>query len=109
MKFDLKKPCSDCPLRSDIESYLTKKRAKQIVFEVFNRDRTFTCHKYAKSLGHEGEEQHCAGMLILQEKNGSANQMMRIAERLGFYNYKKLEMDSPIFETPYDFIEAQER
>jgi hypothetical protein len=52
------------------------------------------------------EEQHCAGAMILLEKNGCANQMMRIAERLRFYDHKRLKMDAPVFATRAAMVEA---
>lgn len=38
----------------------------------------------------------CAGSLILMEKSGTPNQMMRIAERLGVYDPSRLDMDAPV-------------
>jgi len=54
-----------------------------------------------------GEEIHCAGALILMEKEGRANQMMRIAERLGMYDHEQLAMDSPVFASFRAMIAAQ--
>jgi hypothetical protein len=38
------------------------------------------------------------------EKQGLPNQMMRIAERLRYYDRSKLRMDSPVFESPAAMI-----
>lgn len=39
---------------------------------------------------------HCAGALIFNEKRGYANQMMRICERLEFYDASKLNMEAKV-------------
>lgn len=105
MNFNLKRPCKECPFRSDIRPYLRKSRVREILDALFKQDQTFACHK-TLDFDEEGESlitsksQHCAGALILMEKNGRANQMMRIAERLGLYDRKKLDMSAPVFSTP---------
>ena len=42
--------------------------------------------------------EHCAGALIFLEAQEQPNQMMRIAERLGLYDRRKLDMESPVFD-----------
>jgi hypothetical protein len=65
---------------------------------------TFSCHKTTKH-DDDGEpvrtrnEMHCAGALILIEKEGWSTQMMRIAERLGMYDASKLDMDAPVYDS----------
>jgi hypothetical protein len=39
------------------------------------------------------------------ERLDRPNQMMRIAERLRYYDRTKLRMDSPVFESPAAMIE----
>lgn len=109
MKFTKTKPCNNCPFRTDIQPYLSQGRAEEIIHEITENQQTFTCHKTSKKLSPEykGEEQHCAGALILLEHNNQPNQMMRIAERIGFYDRRKLDMTSPVFDNYEDFIDAQ--
>ena len=119
MHFDLKKPCSDCPFRTDSTvGWLGEKRAEEIIDALFKKDQTFSCHK---TVDYENEdwdeetgeriyqnrahEQHCAGAMILMEKTETANQMMRIAERLGIYDRHKLRMKEPVFDTAEQFVE----
>lgn len=52
-------------------------------------------------------EHHCAGFLILLEKEGP-NQMMRIAGRLGIYDASILDIDSPVYESVSECVEAHE-
>lgn len=58
----------------------------------------FPCHK-TTDFGNEDDyipgknpnERHCAGALIFAERHGNCTQMMRIAERLRFYDHTKLK------------------
>ena len=111
MKYDLKRPCADCPFRSDIRAYLHPDRAREIGEGLLYHNYSFSCHKTTTSVGkdnHDKNAQHCAGALIFCEKNERPHQMMRIAERIGMYDYKKLDMESPMFDTLDDFIDAQD-
>lgn len=114
MKFDLKKPCKDCPFRNDIHPFLSRERAEEIASSL--ERHTFPCHKTV-DYSHDDDEgagrvhsnsQHCAGAMIMLEKMEAPSQMMRIAERLGVYDYRKLDMNAPVFEDAEEFIEAQE-
>lgn len=92
MKFDLKKPCKDCPFikGSSTNISLAEGRIPGIVQDL-RQDKSFTCHKTLEAPRHD--QQHCAGALIYLEREQRPNQMMRIAERLGLYDYKQLHMD----------------
>ncbi len=116
MNFNLKKPCANCPFRTDIRPFLTTGRAEEIVESIIDMQQTFPCHKttvasddyeYGGMTTTEKSE-HCAGALILLEFAERPNQMMRIAERLGMYDRTKLDMESPVFDDPDDWIDAQE-
>jgi hypothetical protein len=102
MKFDLKRPCKECPFRNDRPGYLYPERVEEITDALFN-GHTFQCHK---TIGKR-EEQHCAGATIFLEANERPNQMMRICERLGFYDRHALDMSSPVFTDAEDMIEHQ--
>ena len=112
MNFKLKKPCKDCPFRTDIQAFLRPDRAEEIFLAITEQQATFTCHKTTVE-SEDGEmvdgpnAEHCAGALILLEKLDQPNQMMRIAERIGLYDRRELEMESPVFDSGDDFIEAQ--
>lgn len=98
MKFDLKKPCKDCPfvVGSSTNITLAEGRIKEIVHSITDEDSSFPCHK---TLGYDGKKvpkQHCAGATIFLERigeHGRPNQMLRIAERLGLYDRSKIELD----------------
>jgi len=110
MHFTLKRPCADCPFRTDCtKGWLGRSRARQISLAITAQQQTFACHKTTKH-DEEGEvysdsdAQHCAGALILLEKLNQPNQLMRIAERLRAYDRTKLDMASPVFDTTAAFV-----
>lgn len=109
MKFNLVRPCPECPFRTDcLSGWLGEDRAVEIV-NALSADHTFSCHK---TLGEtdEGEtvtvtdSEHCAGAMVMLERVERPNQMMRIAERLGMYDHTRLDMESPVFDDFEDFI-----
>lgn len=107
MHFKLTKPCPMCPFRTDCMPGWLSSRAESIAQEVIYEGHTFACHE---TTGVKGEippsgEQHCAGALILAEKMEMPGQMMRIAERLGFYDATKLDMTAPVFDDVEEFID----
>lgn len=115
MKFDLIRPCADCPFRSDKKFYLAKGRAREIIDGITREQKTFSCHKTNTSCDDEDgmmreteKSQHCAGALIMLERMNKPNQMMRIAERLGMYDRTKLDMSSPVYRTPAAMIRGTE-
>ncbi len=87
-------------------------RAEEIIESITTVDQTFACHQ---TIEHDDSEdgdrtvtsnsEHCAGALILLEKQQSPNQMMRISERLGMYDRFKLNMGSKVFDTFDEFID----
>lgn len=108
-------PCPQCPFRTDIHGYLTPERAEEIAHGIIEEQRTFTCHKTTVPVedddGHCDMEdgpnaQHCAGAMIFLEKLKRPNQMMRIAERLGMYDYRKLNMKAPVVGSVREFVEV---
>jgi hypothetical protein len=118
MNFEMTTPCPHCPFRNDIPGFLTKARAREIARAIAIEDKTFTCHQTTVAV-EDGDgncemvngpnAQHCAGALILLEKLDSPNQLMRIAERIGYYDRRKLDMQAPVVDTVREFIARQQR
>lgn len=108
--YGLKAPCPDCPFRSDVKPYLKADRVREIRRSLVQGE--FACHKTTE---HDGDGQHipstgevhCAGALILMEKEGRSSQMTRIAARLGMYDPARLDMDSPVYGSFEEMIRAQ--
>lgn len=109
MNYNLTKPCDNCPFRSDKLFPLRPERAEEIIYN----GGQFACHKTARS-NDDGDTQitqkseHCAGLLILLEKNNKPHQMMRIAERFGAYDRTKLDMNAPVYDDPDEYIHMLE-
>ena len=110
MPFRIKKPCVNCPFRTDIHPYITKGRAFEIA-KALLRGKNFHCHKtvdYDNDSGGEITDKSalCAGAMILMTKEGKPNQMMQITERLKFHDFSSLDLEAPVYDTFVDFIEA---
>ena len=114
MEYNLRRPCAQCPFRSDINPFLTRARAMEIATSLDRAE--FPCHKtldYSQAANNDGEgaetdkTAHCAGALIVLERMNKPSQMMRICERLGFYDRSKLDMKASVFGTLSAFVKAQ--
>jgi hypothetical protein len=99
MRFDLRKPCPQCPFRPSAGGYLHPERAREIALAVTEGNVTFTCHKtISGEIDDEDEgiyrpgfgDQMCAGAMAFIEKCGAPNQMLQIAERLGLRDPDRL-------------------
>jgi len=107
--YDLTKPCNNCPFRTDVKPYLRAARVAKLESDLVGGQASFTCHKTTveSEPDEDGESrlvegpksQHCAGAMILLEKIGRPNQMMRIAERLRLYAPAKLDLKAPVFDS----------
>lgn len=107
MKYDLTKPCGNCPFRSDKPFPLHYERVMEITDGLLYRNIPFSCHKTTTQKGRSSDykdAQHCAGALIFLEKQERPHQMMRIAERLGMYDRRKL--DPAAFDYVHDCEEG---
>lgn len=94
MKYNLTEPCDECPFL--IGSGFKLSRLRQ------HASGEFPCHKSCKT-DHEGnfvprneKTPHCAGALIFNEKRDQPHQMMRISERIGMYDRRKLNMNAKV-------------
>ena len=108
--YGLTTPCDNCPFRTDVPPYLNPDRVREIERSLVRAE--FPCHKTTKHDDDEGYvpskgEMHCAGALILMEREGRSSQMMRIAERLKLYDPRKLDMNAPVFDSFQAMADAQ--
>lgn len=110
MKYTMTNPCNLCPFRND-DKRLT---VDPDVVRGFAHGE-FPCHQTAEydedGDGFVGgpDSQHCGGALIFHEHMEWPHQMMRIAERLGMYDRRKLNMDAPVFKSFREVYEADGR
>lgn len=114
-------PCPSCPFRTDVTPFIRPQRAKEIT-QALLADHSFQCHKtvdYAKAAEEDGfvhsiiaarehNAQHCAGALIMLEKMERPNQWMRICERVGGYDRRKLDMDAPVYANADAMVRAHQ-
>lgn len=120
MDFKLKRPCKNCPFRTDcLEGWLGRSRAEEIIDAITTQQQTFSCHatvdygKFDEDDECGGEragpapkgEQHCAGALLMLDQSGAGiGQLARIAERLGKFDLDSVEGADQVFTTLDDFI-----
>jgi hypothetical protein len=115
VKFEKKVPCNDCPFRRGTPMSLTPERVMEIGSMMLSSSGgMFPCHKTTISVEDEEDgsvsreavrdSQHCAGALIFAEKNETSTQLMRIAERIGFYDAKALMADKKVVDTVFDSL-----
>jgi hypothetical protein len=116
VRFDLKRPCDNCPFRKERGvRYLAPARVAQIAAAMLDsQGSTFACHKTTveeeddEGMSRRGttpRSQHCAGALIFAEKHENANQAMRIAERLGLYDATSLMADKEVVALVVDSVD----
>ena len=98
MKPHPRTPCGDCPFRLTPRFHFSGGRASEIA-TALRRGESFSCHEttgYGAS--DEGEltprTRHCAGAMLVLEKEGRPNQLMQIAARLGHYDAERLRQAS---------------
>ena len=97
MKYTQTTPCKECQFLKSMAHGFTMQRLRE-----FAETGTFPCHKSAtcdeETLDYNanGKSVACAGALIFLEKRNQPNQMMRISERLGMYDYTKLDMSAQV-------------
>lgn len=113
MRFDLKKPCSNCPFRIRGGIRLRPDRAEEIAYAaIANPGGTFPCHKTTIMVDDDLEEgpdtQYCAGALIFAHKLDSLNQMMRVAERLNLWDGRTMQDQDAVFDSLDEMFEAQQ-
>ena len=106
MNYNLKKPCENCPFRSDKLFPLHPERIEEIAYG----NGEFACHKTVDYSGDGGgvvkeKSEHCAGLLIMLEHMGQPHQLMRISERLGLYSRHTLDIDSPVYHHVEEYID----
>lgn len=113
MRYDLRAPCAKCPFRSDIRPFIRAERARGIL----EGNAEFACHATLDydNRDSDGEASetpktnHCAGVLIILERECRPHQMMRICERLGMYDARNLEMESPVYDSIEECVRAHKR
>lgn len=109
MKYTMTAPCNECPFRRDRAGFLRRERASDIVAGLLAEGencKPFQCHKTINT----DTPQHCAGALILMEKNRMSNLAMSLAQRYGGLDLAKLDVGHPhVFHKFKEFVEHHAR
>lgn len=103
MKYTMTTPCDQCPFLKSVAR--SAKRPGGFTLQRLEEFAAgdFACHRScdvddetSEYVARDSDTPHCAGALIFNEKRGRAHQMMRIAERLGAYDARKLDMKAAV-------------
>lgn len=117
MRFDLKKPCLNCPFRSDETRirFADRERAEEIEEQAYRTG--FPCHKTAtiddddEDGGYEfsanGKSQHCIGAIMVWLSEGTdctpgTGNNTDLFERIS----ARVDWKSPVFENVDAFLDA---
>ena len=114
----MKRPCENCPFRSDRPfRRLTKKRAKSIV-QTINNDGFFPCHKtvdYDEDPNGRitDKSKTCIGSAVFMENTASnsggcfSNVQYRLRAICGEFGYEDLENnDVPVYMSLSEFVKG---
>ena len=113
-RFDLVRPCGDCPFRRDTPCHLGPDQAEALMEGMIYQGDGFMCHKtvpYDDPETYTGgrptpDGQHCAGAMIFLEKIQEPNQLMLLALVRGTFDPSRLDMTAPVVDTQAQFREA---
>jgi hypothetical protein len=110
MQFNIKRPCSACPFRSDVAPFLH--RAPRIAKQLKDDHFWFACHettgiKSGKRV-NPANQSHCAGAMMVLWKSGMANIAMRLALVYKMITREQLEQDVPVFASLDEFAAHHE-
>lgn len=89
-------PCDQCPFLKTMAHGFTMGKLQGFASGEFPCHKTADCEDETGNFVANGNSQHCAGVLIFNEKRNRPHQMMRIAERLGMYDRRKLNMKADV-------------
>lgn len=101
MKYTMTSPCDACPFLDtpNMKRGFTLRRLRDFAGGEFPCHQTATVEESDEG-GSEfianDKSVHCAGALIFNEKRNTPHQMMRISERFGSYDMRKLEMGAKV-------------
>jgi hypothetical protein len=122
MRFDLIRPCDNCPFRTDLQSgpYIRAGMVRDVLGSPDGRGEeffpafSFACHKTIDySRGNAGrvhrKSQHCAGAAIILMRENKPNGAMQLAQRLLDWDPSKLDMTAPVYESRAACIAVHER
>lgn len=117
MRFDLTRPCGDCPFRSDRPFHLRPDRVREILGNTRKGARrwwpaqSFPCHKTIEYTDDgtviPDTAQQCAGVMAILHRENRPNDAMQIGERFGLWDPATLDPTAPFYESTQAAIDGQ--
>lgn len=110
--FILTKPCNDCPFLVEGGVRLHPESALDIL-QAIERDKCiFPCHNTVDYDNVDGETDtsnsaYCAGAMIYLQHQGRPHQGMVAGMMFNMFDPDALDMDAPVFRSPFGFLRAQ--
>lgn len=107
------RPCTHCPFRRDAPGFLHGDRAEEIADSLLVSGQSFTCHETNDYDWKSGEavvtidSKHCAGAALVLLAEGRPNQLMQVAERLGYW--QEPEGQELVFDSLVEFVRHHRR
>lgn len=108
MRFEVRKPCSNCPFRNDkpeLKGWLGKERAQEIADLFMKHEKVFPCHKHLNA--GPTNRQACAGALFMIENLKPNNFLIRFAIAQNMYKPEKLNLSKKdlVFKSVEEFVD----
>ena len=116
MRFDLTRPCGNCPFRADKPFYMRPDRVRQILGgergKAWWPTPSFPCHRTIEYTDGDRARipptaQQCAGVMAILHRENRPNDAMQIAERLGLWDPATLDQAAPFYASTEDAIKGQ--
>lgn len=111
MKFEIKRPCADCPFRTDCNPFL--RRAPEIRRQMRDDHFWFACHETTGAKGGRrvkpANQSHCAGLMGVLWRERNPNIAMRMALAFKLITIEQLESISQVFNNLDEFVAHHEK
>lgn len=118
MKYDLNKPCSQCPFRSDVPQLPLNSafaaRVQEMIEAILAGEISFACHQtneYNKDReGVDGPKTNfCVGAILMLEKLGKEHPEVKAALERGDFHPGKLDRSVPVFDSLEEMLDAMKQ
>ena len=106
MKFDIKKPCKDCPFRKDVHPFL--RRAPEIAKSLSDDHNWFPCHETTGAATGRRvkpkDQSHCIGAAIVLWRSNKVNVATRLALACELLDQEILDQPANVFDSLEEFV-----
>ena len=107
--YEMRTPCANCPFLKAGRGGIHLRRERRAEIAKGLEITPFSCHKtvdysQATNPGKTERSAHCAGALIFMRKTGRMSIVAALAQSLGFYDDRQLDMSAPVVDTLEEFV-----